>query len=133
MEGKIKYPPWDTLERALLRFKDVTSSIDHLLELMEKGGMDPDEINRLLDEKTTEQNNIVNGFLSLSTDSEAVQDFRVLVEEIGEKTDRLKNIENEGELKRAKEEIEALYDKWLRELEKIITGVLYSCQENSSS
>lgn len=120
-----KIPSREELMKDLERLREVSSRNEKLTkELASAAGETLEKIRKEIDECVNEQSKLVDKFIDLSDDKEAIERFRGIVKEIEAWTNKLDKTSVEKEVEELRLKILNGVEEWINCLESIISGVI---------
>lgn len=120
-----KIPSREELMKDLERLREVSSRNEKLTkELASAAGETLEKIRKEIDECVNEQSKLVDKFIDLSDDKEAIARFRGIVKEIEAWTNKLDKTSVEKEVEELRLKILNGVEEWINCLESIISGVI---------
>lgn len=123
--GERKLPSREELMKDLERLREVSSRNEKLTkELASAAGEALEKIRKEIDECVNEQSKLVDKFIDLSGDKEAIKRFRGIVKEIEDWTNKLDKTSAEKEVEELRLKILNGVEEWINCLESIISGVI---------
>ncbi|MFP4497143.1 MAG: hypothetical protein ACLFQV_02935 [Vulcanimicrobiota bacterium] len=120
---KKNIPSKKDLEKDLAKLRDSSASIEKITKSMADGNSKAG-ISSIFENHLSSQKDIVDKFINLCQDREALIKFTKIVQNIQIKVELLKHLENPGQYEALKQQIMEHLDEWAKCLETIIQGVM---------